>query len=316
MSGRSRSVAVVAILLSLVAGPGPAGGQVSDRAPLLLQLPSGTPAVAFGGAVPLAEASSDAVFAHPGTLGRARGVELGAQTWEDGATGLSASGALEWWDGAAGLGVRTLSYRLTSPLDSDPALRAEDGLFDGAGPVVSEHVAAVGYGRELVGIHAGVVGKWIERRIAGERAWTAAADVGVAAERSDVVLGLAARNLGPALERGGEEIGLPREVVAGASFSGAPVGPLDLGAAAQLTVRADGEVVPAGGLEVAWWPVLGRTFVGRVGLRRVPEGEGDPVSFGAAFHGDAFGLEYAYRGFDGSGASHLVGIRWREDGPF
>jgi len=316
MTGRSHSVAVAATLLSLVAGPGPAGGQVSDRAPLLLQLPAGTPTVAFGGAFPLAEPSSDAVFAHPGIVGRARGVEMGAQTWGDGATGLSASGALEWWDGAVAVGVRTLGHRLASPLGPDAVVRNEDALFGGTGAAVSELVAAVGYGQELLGIHAGLVGKWIERRIGGERAWTAAADVGVAVERSDVVLALTARNLGPALERAGEEIGLPREVAAGASFTGAPVGPLDLGAAAQLTVRADGELVPAGGVEVAWWPVLGRTFVGRVGLRRVPEGEGDPVSFGAAFHGDAFGLEYAFRGFDGSRASHRVGIRWREDGPF
>lgn len=316
MTRRTTSVALAAILAVHTVTAAPAGAQVSDRAPLLLQLPGHTPAVAFGGAFPLSEPSSDAVFAHPGVVGRARGAEMGGQSWEDGATGLSASGALEWWHGAAALGVRTLHYRLAAPPVADPALGSEDGLFDGAGLPVSELVAAVGYGRKILGVHGGVVGKWIERRVDGERAWTGAADLGIAAERSDVVFGLAARNLGPALERDGEEIGLPHEVVAGASFSGAPVGPLDLGAAAHLAVRADGEVVPAGGLEVAWWPVLGRTFVGRVGLRRVPEGEGDPVSFGAAFHGDAFGLEYAYRGFDGSRASHRIGVRWRDDGPF
>lgn len=299
-------------LLAALATPLLAGAQVPDRAPLVLQLPATTASVAFGGAFPLADGTSDAVFAHPGVLGNARGAEAGVQVWEAGATGASASGALEWWDGAAALGVRTLTYRLPAggAGAGPPTLAAEDRLFDGDGGPVTELVGAVGYGREIKGVRAGAVGKWIERRVDGRRALTGAADLGLADELRGVTLGLAARNLGPALTRGGREISLPWDVTAGASFSGKPVGPLDLGAAAELAVRADGEVVPAGGLEVAWWPVLGRTFVGRIGLRRVPEGHGDPVSFGAAFYGDAIGLEYAYRGFEGA-ASHRIGIRWR-----
>jgi len=119
------------------------------------------------------------------------------------------------------------------------------------------------------------------------------------------------RDLRYCLDREGETLSLPWEVTPGASFSGRPVGPVDLGATAEVAFRADGEAIPAGGIEVAWWPVVGRTFVGRVGFRRVPEGGGDEVGFGAAFYGDAFGLEYAYRGLAGSRATHRIGIRWR-----
>lgn len=312
MSPRPLRLVTVSALLGGLLAPASARAQAPDRAPLALQLPAATPSVAFGGAFPLAERTSDAVFAHPGVLDRARGAELGVQVWEDGATGASASGAFQWWDGAAAVGVRTLTYRIHAGAAGagTPTLPTEDGLFDGDGVPVTELVGAVGYGQDVGHVRLGAVGKWIERRVDGRRALTGAADLGLAGELSGVTVGAAAQNLGPALRRGGRDIPLPWDVTAGASFSGAPVGPLDLGAAAELAVRADGEVAPAGGLEVAWWPVLGRTFVGRIGLRRVPEGGGDPLSFGAAFYGDAFGVEYAYRGFQGA-ASHRIGVRWR-----
>jgi len=315
--GLVRSCTLFGLLgLTLLSGS-PLESQVRDRAPLLLQLPLSTSALAFGGAFPLAERTSDAVFEHPGVVGRARGAEVGVQLWGEGATGGTASGAFEWWGGAAALGVATLSHHL--PPDRAPGepltLRSEDGLL-GEGPSdggegVSELAAVVGYGREVAGIWAGATGSWVERRVEGRRSLTGAVDVGLADEIRGVFVGVAARNLGPGLDREGETLSLPWEVTPGASFSGRPVGPVDLGATAEVAFRADGEAIPAGGIEVAWWPVVGRTFVGRVGFRRVPEGGGDEVGFGAAFYGDAFGLEYAYRGLAGSRATHRIGIRWR-----
>ncbi len=84
-----------------------------------------------------------------------------------------------------------------------------------------------------------------------------------------------------------------------------------MGAAAEIGRRADGEVVPGGGLEVAWWPVQGRTFVGRIGYRRMPEPGVDPLTLGAGFEGDDFRIEYAWQGADGDDAVHSFGIRWR-----
>jgi len=92
----------------------------------------------------------------------------------------------------------------------------------------------------------------------------------------------------------------------------APVGPLDLAASGGLSYRRKGELVPSVGLEVAYWPVTGRTFVGRVGFRHLPrEQSASPVTFGGAFIGDAIVLEYAFEGFDSGSGSHRFGIGWR-----
>ena len=57
----------------------------------------------------------------------------------------------------------------------------------------------------------------------------------------------------------------------------------------------------------------GRTFVGRVGVRRVPEGEASPVSLGFAFWGDDLVLEWAWQPFGDpvDAGTHRFGIGWR-----
>ena len=74
---------------------------------------------------------------------------------------------------------------------------------------------------------------------------------------------------------------LPFRVTFGASSNSYVVGPLDLIATAAVSRRRDGDVIPAAGVEVAWWPVRGRTFIGRLGVRRVPGDGASPVTLGA-----------------------------------
>jgi len=57
--------------------------------------------------------------------------------------------------------------------------------------------------------------------------------------------------------------------------------------------------------------VIGRTFTGRVGFRRVPDDSASPVTVGLGFTGDSFTIEYGFEDFDGPGAAHRLGIRWR-----
>jgi hypothetical protein len=73
------------------------------------------------------------------------------------------------------------------------------------------------------------------------------------------------------------------------------------------------EVIPGGGLEVGYWPVRGRTFVARAGVRRVPEGEGSPFSAGLAFWGDDLVVEWAWRPFGDpvDEATHRFSVGWR-----
>jgi hypothetical protein len=104
---------------------------------------------------------------------------------------------------------------------------------------------------------------------------------------------------------------LPDRVTLSVAFEPEPVGPFDMRAVGAVARRTDGEIIPAGGVDIRFWPVQGRTFIGRIGLQRVPHGPAKPLSFGLAFWGDAFAVEYAFRNYDEASA-HRIGVRWRQ----
>jgi hypothetical protein len=138
------------------------------------------------------------------------------------------------------------------------------------GPVAaSEIVATLGYGRVIKGFRLGVAAKVLEQRIGSSRDATAAFDIGLVRRVFGITWGVAAQNLGPGLSTGtgGPDVPLPHRVTLAASTSTRPVGPLDLLATAAVSRRRDGEFIPAGGIEISWWPIIGRTFTGRIGLR-------------------------------------------------
>ncbi len=85
-----------------------------------------------------------------------------------------------------------------------------------------------------------------------------------------------------------------------------------MGLSGALTRRDDGELLAGAGLEVGYWPINGRTFVARIGVERVPEGEASPLTLGFAFWGDDLVLEWAFRDFGTLGeGTHRFGVRWR-----
>lgn len=310
------TAAAATALLAVILLP-PAGlAQSPDHAPLVLQLSASPAAQGLGGAFPLARPTGDILFAHPAALVDAAGIGASTQVYGEGATYASASGAREWWSGGVGAGVRTLSYtvpELTAGVDASlPGVPSEAELFDERARSVTELAASAGYARSVRGVDVGVAGTWVERRSRQDLDRTIVADLGLAADVGPGRLALTARSLGGDLDAddpdGGE---LPTALVAGYAVDREPVGPLDVGAAVELGRRADGEVIPAGGIEVAWWPIYGRTFVARVGFRRSPEARVDPWTLGGAFHGDDIGLVYAWRGVDGTDGIHRFGILWR-----
>jgi hypothetical protein len=82
-------------------------------------------------------------------------------------------------------------------------------------------------------------------------------------------------------------------------------------AAAAVSYREDGTFTPHAGIEVAYWPVSGRTFIGRVGVRYIEDSDIRPLTLGAGFTGDRIGIDYGYQGYDGSEVVHRVGVRLR-----
>lgn len=296
----------LAVLVLIVAGS-PVRAQDAGSAPLVLNLPASTRAMALGGAFMLSGAESDAIFYNPAALGQASGLQIGVQRY--GSADLAAlSGVSEWFDGHIGIGVQALAYGAGSGIVPDGD--AAEVLFTN-GPIgVAELAATLGYGREIAGVRMGAAGKVFQRRAGGDRATGLALDLGAARELGPVTVGAALRNLGPALETGGSETELPRRLTLGAAVPRQPVGPLDIGGAAMVARLWDGSIVGGGGIEVAWWPVVGRTFVGRIGVRTA-EGAAQPFTFGAAFLGDALVLEYGYRSFEDVGGTHRITVGWR-----
>jgi hypothetical protein len=294
------------ILLGLFLLPLPGMGQTAGRLPRVLELPASARALALGNAYMTDTRDADALFYHPGLLADAEGYSLEVQTWRE-ASAASAAFATPWHGFGVALGLQVLQFGLPS---SDEAPSGQDHLFRPGEVPASERVASLGFGRAVGGFRWGLTGKLAEERVGASRDAFTLLDIGVARELGPFQLGLTYQGLSGGGDRGWKQ---PARLTLAAGRYGEPVGIFDLGASAAVSRRGDGEVLAGVGLEVAYWPVNGRTFLGRMGLQRVPDGDGSPVSFGLAFWGDTIALEWAFRPFGGEvgGGTHRFGLRWR-----
>jgi hypothetical protein len=287
----------------------PVQAQVRENAPLLLDLPASTRALGLGDAYHLASADNDAIFYHPGLIDAARGIGASLAFFGQ-ATLVTMSGAADFWHGGMGFGVQSLSYSARTRT-SGAFARGEAGLGEAGDVSTDELAVSAGYGRSIKGFRVGLVGRYIELRVAGERDETVAADVGIARRIGFVTAGLSARNLGRAPELEGEDVTLPLTLTLGASTQTRAVGPLDVALAAAVSRREEGTIVPQGGVEIAYWPVSGRTFIARAGIRYIEDSDIRPLTLGAGFVGDRIAIDYAFQEYDGAAALHRVGVRLR-----
>jgi hypothetical protein len=295
------------LLLLLLAAP--AQAQVRENAPLLLQLPASTRAFGLGDSYHLASADNDALFYHPGLIDAARGAGA-SLAFFDRATLVTISAAVEFWRGGMAFGAQSLSY--SAPTGSSGAFaRGEAGLGETGAVNASELAVTAGYGRLIKGFRIGMAAKYIEMRVPGERDVTVAADLGIARRIGFVTAGFSAQNLGRALELAGDEPALPLTLTLGASTQTRPVGPLDVAVAAAVSRQEDGTVVPHTGVELAYWPVSGRTFIGRIGVRYIDGSDIRPLTLGAGFVGDRIGIDYGVQGYEDARAVHRIGVRLR-----
>lgn len=315
-AGRRGAILVPVLLLTALVIAWPAESQTLDdvdprilgNGPLVLELSASTRAAGLGGA--WTGSDTDAVFHHPALI-TGGGASLAHQTYGDAATHITASGGTEWWGGAVAVGVSMLEHGAPSGGLSD--LRRDEAALAIAGPVAtSAFVASAGYARDVAwGLRGGVVGKMVGLRLGAARATSPAMDLGVSMEAGPVTVAASAQNLGPELDLDGEALPLAHRVVLSAFTERTPLGPLDVGLAAQVVRDGGGEVAPGGGVEIAWWPVVGRTFIFRLGGRAVPDGTASPLSVGGGFAGDRIRIDYSYQGFDTVDGAHRVGVSFR-----
>jgi len=307
----TRGPILAAILLptAFLLIPATVHAQSREGGPVLLELPTGASTVSLGTAVPLSRPGAERIFHNP-ALVSGDGFSLGASFFGEHSTYLHLAGSADWGGGSVALGVQSLSYSVDAPsIGTIPP--GPDHLLRGGATGVSELVASAAYSRRDLGFRWGMTGKLLEQRFESRKGTTAAVDVGVARRIGSFMVGLAAQNLGPDLDVDGSEEALAERLSLGAAFHGWEAGALDLGTTGAISREADGSWIPAAGVEVAWWPVVGRTFIGRVGMRRVVDSAAHEVTFGGGFMGDEWAVEYAFQNSDDLDATHTVTLSWR-----
>lgn len=307
---RPRLPATLAVLVAALASPSDGRAQTPGREPVVVEIPASTRAAALGDAFQLGAPDADVVFYNPALVERAAGSTMGGiHVLGDGALGFTVSTARSWFGGGVGLGLQVLEYEAPGP-----GLRpgGPDPLVVGGGSGTADVAASVAVARTLLGFRVGVVGKVVAQRFRDFRQASGSVDVGLAHEVGPLTAGLSVRNLGPDRPLAPEgDVPQPRLVTLGVGGYGQQVGPLDLGLAAAVTLRDDEEVVVGGGIEVGYWPVIGRTFVFRAGARTVPEGDASPLTVGASYRGDEIVLSWAWQGVDDLEGIHRFSVGWR-----
>ncbi|MCY3600227.1 MAG: hypothetical protein OXN85_09695 [Gemmatimonadetes bacterium] len=276
---------------------------------LVLQAPASVEAAAYGNAPYLRGGGADLLFYAPALIGRAGGMAASLHRYGSEGTlaTLASKGSVGLGDFAVGLQYMRYGGSGTAPL---PDLQS--AAF-GDGEPATEFAASLGYARTLFGVvDAGVVAKYVELHfLRALRDRALAVDLGVAREFGPAMVSLTARNLGSDLETREFTDRIPTQLALGISTESFEVGELDMFLTSQVARRRDGEIIPAGGVEVSYWPVQGYTFRLRAGLQRVVEDKRSPFTFGLAFTGDALTLEYAFQAFDVDGNAHRFGLSFR-----
>ncbi|MCG8468980.1 MAG: hypothetical protein MJB57_12375 [Gemmatimonadetes bacterium] len=307
--GRAFFMALGAGLVCSVATP---DRGIAQNAGSVLEAPAAAEAMAFGNAPNLRGRDANLLFYAPAFLRSASGASLGLQRFGGEGTLVGVAAVTSDDDGGIGVGVQYMRH------DADAVVGPPDFQSAALTPGdigVGQLVATLGFSLRRFGLENGVAFKYVEQSFDNASDRGLLFDVGVGRDLGPIAVALTARNLGSDLgiPTGATRTSLemPTQLALGATTEQFEVGELDMFLTGQLMVRRDGEVVPAGGLEVSYWPVQGYTFRLRAGAQRVIEDERSPFAFGAAFTSDSITFEYAFQPFDGDGSGHRFGIRWR-----
>ena len=312
---------VLALVVAVLSMAAPAFGQSTSEFPRIPWASASVRALGLGGAYQLGASRADAVFYHPAVVnGGARGFGAQLQFWSGDAVQATLAAARSWHGGTVALGVNSLrisdytvvplsAHHSWSPVGShvSPVDLGQGEIIRGGGSGASTLSVHLGYARELGPLDIGVTTKLAEEGLGSARWREPLVDLGVSTELVSVTVAASYQNLGR--EKLNAE---PRRMRVGLGRYGIQAGPLDLGFAGELSVLGSA-TIPAGGVEVGYWPVSGRTFVARAGLRRVVAGGASPVTLGFSFWGDEIALEWGFQPVDWAeaGGTHRFGLAWR-----
>lgn len=303
----TRGVRVCSVALALAAAPPAVLAQGGGFAPLVLELPAAVRAQGMGGAW-FASRDPDAVFFNPANAGGSTGVSVGASRYGSASTFAHAATGIPFGSKGIALGVAWLDYGALPGSEIPRRSIGERGPDDG----LSATAVASAY-MTLWKVRWGAAARFQQERVTYTHDAVASFDIGAARELGWATLALVAQNLGPQITVRGTPTDLPTRFTAGAGTFGRVWGPLDVSASLAASVRRDGFVSPAGGVEFSYSPLEGYSAALRLGAQRGENASINPFSLGWSIAMDRFSLDYAFQDLRGSlrGGVHSVGLRVR-----
>ncbi len=312
MSGLARQALLAA---GLLASFGAAARAQRDRyAPIVLQLPASARATGLGGAT-VALRDIESLFANPALAGTVTGIAVSGEHFRASRQGTIAANMTLGSLGVS-VGAQFFDFGVSQgAADGFPTARqwpAPSTVIDEpAAAAASSFSGAIALATAFKGYRFGVAAKYLDERLGVRRAGKPAFDFGIARDRGRVSLGLSVQNVGPTIDFAPlRRAQLPLRATLGMSAFGLTAGPLDFGLSAAVTVRRDGYVAPAAGMEWSYWPLEGYTFAVRAGVRRPELHEQRPLTAGASFTLDRITVDYAFEQMH-HGAGHRIGLRLR-----
>jgi hypothetical protein len=280
----NRTLRLAALLLTITA---PLSAQ--RTVPLVLKLPATARVLALGGAQ-VALRDADAVFGNPALVGTATAFALGGERYQSGATAGTVLSSSTIGPVGYGVGIHLLEATDTTSLAATAA-------------------ASLTWKQ----IRWGLAAKYIAERALTDDATGVSFDVGASKSLSfwNSTIGVAVQHIGPDFTANGRSVELPTQLALGMASGTRPIGRwIDFSGAYELNVRRDGDVFTRGGVEVAYVPLEGVTFTGRVGRRRPQSDQERALTLGGGFAVDRVSLDYGWEALRG-GAGHRVMVRVR-----
>jgi hypothetical protein len=295
----------IAAVLALAASAGAASGQGHPLAPVVLQLPGGTRALAMGN-TDIGGRDDDVLFYNAAQLAIARGTSLSAEWYTHANTLTTFSTTLPFASGGLGVGIQSLQYSAAGAAPATVSALATSGAVPGSG-----FVLAAGYAQRLFGTRVGVITKLVDDELGSYRDMRSAFDAGVARDMLQGTFGLTVQNLGEAMRTPVGRVPMPTRTTLGYQAGGLAVGPLDLAAAGALTVTRGRSVGGGLGAELSYGWIDGYTVSVRGGARLPSEGTQGHLTTGIGLAADRLTLEYALDAGRMGQTAHRVGLRIR-----
>ena len=309
---RSSSVVrrqLVCLLACVLAPPSAALAQRERYAPLVLQLPTDARSLSMGGAG-VAIGGAAAAFRNPSLMGDQSQMSLSLARFSQSARSGAFSSVGKFGRVNLGFGLQYLDYSRAL----EPYPTPSRALATGGEVPASALAAAIAASITWKGIRWGTAAKYVEDRGALAKDGTLAFDVGAAKDLpfGNLTAGAVIQNVGTSLSLAGTRAQLPGRLSLGVQGGGYNMGAwLEAGVVAQLSLRRDGEVLPAAGGELTFHPLEGVEFAVRAGGRRPELQVERPMTAGVGFSLDRYTLDYAWEQLRTGSGAHRVTVRVR-----